>query len=195
MPSSHLRYVEPGVELAYVPLSHTVIEPPFAACSFAPLPACAAKAAPATSRAAQTSVTRPRLELFIVSPPVPSGSSLPYPAGIAVRAPSIVCVAPVMYAASSELRNTTSLPTSLGSPSRCAGTVSRMLGSSTAPRAASRSHIGVRSTPGAIAFTRTPCGAHSPAATWVIMITAAFGAQYVIRPVLGEKPRIDEMLI
>ena len=27
------------------------------------------------------------------------------------------------------------------------------------------------------------------------MITAAFGAQYVIRPGFGEKPRIDEMLI
>ena len=26
------------------------------------------------------------------------------------------------------------------------------------------------------------------------MITAAFGAQYVMRPGLGEKPRIDEML-
>src|SRR6266849_2095606 len=66
MPSSHLRYVDPGVAPAYVPLSHTVIEPPFAACfPVAPLPACAAKAAPATSRAAQTSVTRPRLELFI----------------------------------------------------------------------------------------------------------------------------------
>src|SRR6266705_2887582 len=69
MPSSHLRYVEPGVAPAYVPLSHTVSEPPFAAFSLAPLPACAAKAAPATSRAAQTSVTRPRLELFIVCPP------------------------------------------------------------------------------------------------------------------------------
>src|SRR2546422_3322229 len=112
MPSSHLRYVDPGVAPAYVPLSHTVSEPPFAAVSVAPLPACAAKAAPTTSRAAQTSVTRPRLELFIVSPPVPSGSTLRYPAGMAVRAPSIVCVAPVMYAASSELRNTTGLPTS-----------------------------------------------------------------------------------
>jgi hypothetical protein len=27
------------------------------------------------------------------------------------------------------------------------------------------------------------------------MITAAFGAQYVIRPTFGEKPRIEEMLI
>src|SRR5229473_5851937 len=72
MPSSHLRYVDPGVAPAYVPLSHTVIEPPPAAFfPVAPLPACAAKAAPATSRAAQTSVTRPRLELFIVSPLVP----------------------------------------------------------------------------------------------------------------------------
>src|SRR6266550_6109394 len=76
MPSSHLRYVEPGVEPAYVPLSHTVSEPPFAACSVAPLPACAAKAAPATSSAAQTSVTRPRLELFIVSPPSRAGPPL-----------------------------------------------------------------------------------------------------------------------
>src|SRR5260370_17748709 len=72
MPSSHLRYVDPGVAPAYVPLSHTVSEPPAAAFfPVAPLPACAAKAAPATSRAAQTSVTRPRLELFIVSPLVP----------------------------------------------------------------------------------------------------------------------------
>src|SRR3954452_11785888 len=70
MPSSHLRYVDPGVEPAYVPLSHTVSEPPFAASPVAPLPACAANAAPATSRAAQASMTRLRLVLFIVSPPV-----------------------------------------------------------------------------------------------------------------------------
>ena len=38
-----------------------------------------------------------------------------------------------------------------------------------------------------------PCSAHSPAATLVIMITAALGAQYVMRPGFGEKPRIDEM--
>jgi hypothetical protein len=37
--------------------------------------------------------------------------------------------------------------------------------------------MGVRRTPGAIAFTRMPCGAHSPAATLVIMITAALVAQ------------------
>src|SRR2546422_11425703 len=69
MPSSHLRYVDPGVAPAYVPLSHTVIEPPFAAFfPVAPFPACAVKAAPARSSAAQASVTRPRLVLFIVSP-------------------------------------------------------------------------------------------------------------------------------
>src|SRR2546430_12939477 len=107
MPSSHLRYVDPGVAPAYVPLSHTVIEPPPAAFfPVAPLPACAAKAAPATSRAAQTSVTRPRLELFIVSPLVSSGSTLRYPAGMAVRGPSVVVGVPVMFSASSALQNT-----------------------------------------------------------------------------------------
>ena len=46
-------------------------------------------------------------------------------AGIDVSAPSIVCTDPVMYAAASEQRKTTSFPTSVGAPRRCMGTTSR----------------------------------------------------------------------
>ena len=63
------------------------------------------------------------------------------------------------------------------------------------PALGQRVHIGVRWTPGATAFTRTPNGAHSPAVTFAMISTAAFAAQYASRPGFGEKPRIDEMWI
>src|SRR5262249_26957921 len=49
--------------------------------------------------------------------------------------------------------------------------------------------------PGAMAFTRTPCGAISVASDFVNAMIAAFEAAYAVRPVPPVMPKFDEVLM
>src|SRR5918996_5049936 len=89
--------------------------------------------------------------------------------------PSMTITDPVIHAAASETRNRATPATSPAVPQRPRGIWERIIswyeGSSRADE-----FISVSTNPGAIALTRTPCGAHSRASVWVKLTSAALAA-------------------